>query len=42
MKVYQSLKYVNNKSEGKHQKVIPSRLRCIGLAQCLILHFWQN
>lgn len=44
MKVHQNLKYVNNVSEGKHQKVIPSRLRCIYLAQCicLVLHFWHN
>lgn len=33
MKVYQNLKYLNNMSEGKHQKVIPSRLRCVCLAQ---------
>lgn len=42
MTVYQNLKYVNSMSEGKHQKVIPSRLRSVCLAQCLILHFWQN
>lgn len=41
MKLFQNLKYVDNLVEGKHQKshlLIPSRLRCICLAQCLILY----
>jgi len=41
MKVYQNLKYVDNLVEGKHQKhhlLIPGRLRCICLAQFLILY----
>ena len=41
MKAYQNLKYVDNLVKGKHQKshlLIPSRLRCVCLAQCLILY----
>lgn len=41
MELYQNLRYVDNLVEGKPQKshlLIPNRLRCICVAQCLILY----